>query len=119
MSDPDTLLQRGEKIFVVERRLFKEDLKRHFVGEIEFCTQMGFRTKGYPFYYHATAQNYLRKPKQRTRTFLFQSNLIIYLLPKDCDIESVNYVATERSITLTDRQTFELDVTDPDHKHAT
>ena len=116
MFRSDALLKPGEKIFVVERRLFKDDLRRHFVGEVELCTNVGFRAKGYPFYYHEAERSYVRKARPRTRAFTFNSNLIIYLLPRDSDIESVNYVATEKKLTLTDRRSFELDVSDPDHR---
>lgn len=116
MRRADSLLSRGDKVFIVERRLFEQDLKRHFVGEVEVCTDVGFRARGYPFFYHPTAQNYVRKSKPRTRVFPFYGNLIINVLPRDCDVESVNYVASDIGTTLTDRKSFELDVSDPDQK---
>lgn len=120
MRRADSVLSRGDKVFIVERRLFDQDLRRHFVGEVEACTDIGFRAVGYPFFYHPTAQSYVRKPKPRTRVFPFNGNIIINVLPRDCDVESVNYVATEIGTTLTDRKSFEMDVSDPDQKaHAT
>jgi hypothetical protein len=116
MRRADMLLNRGDKVFIVERRLFEQDLKRHFVGEVEVCTDIGFRAKGYPFFYHPTAQTYVRKPKPRSRVFPFQGYLIINVLPRDCDVESVNYVASEIGTTLTDRKSFEMDISDPDQK---
>jgi hypothetical protein len=112
----EPLLHRGDKVFIVERRLFDQDLKRHFVGEVEACTDVGFRARGYPFFYHPTAQTYVRKPSPRTRIFPFDGNLIINVLPKDCDVESINYIASEIGTTLTDRKSFEMDVSDPDQK---
>lgn len=120
MRRGEPLLHRGDKVFIVDRRLFEQDLKRHFVGEVEACTDVGFRAKGYPFFYHPTAQNFVRKPKPRTRVFPFDGYLIINILPRDCDIESVNYLASEVGTTLTDRKSFEMDVSDPDQRpHAT
>jgi hypothetical protein len=112
----EPLLHRGDKVFIVERRLFDQDLRRHFVGEVEACTDVGFRARGYPFFYHPTAQNYVRKPSPRTRIFPFDGNLIINVLPKDCDVGSINYIASEIGTTLTDRKSFEMDVSDPDQK---
>lgn len=112
----EPLLHRGDKVFIVERRLFEQDLRRHFVGEVAACTDVGFRAKGYPFFYHPAAQNYVRKPKPRTRVFAFDGHIIINVLPRDCDVESVNYLATESGTTLTDRKSFEMDVSDPDHR---
>jgi len=116
MRRREILLSRGDKVFIVERRLFDQDLRRHFVGEVEACTEVAFRAKGYPFFYHPTTQNYVRKSKPRTRIFPFNGNLIINVLPRDCDVESVNYLASEMGTTLTDRKSFELDVSDPDQK---
>jgi len=116
MRRANSLLNRGDKVFIVERRLFDQDLRRHFVGEVEACTDVGFRAKGYPFFYHPTAQSYVRKAKPRTRLFPFHGNLIINVLPRDCDVESVNYLATEVGTTLTDRKSFEMDVSDPEQK---
>jgi hypothetical protein len=48
--------------------------------------------------------------------FPFQGYLIINVLPRDCDVESVNYVASEIGTTLTDRKSFEMDISDPDQK---
>jgi hypothetical protein len=116
MSETDLLLTPGDKIFVLERRLYKEDLKRHFVGEVHTCTGVGFRASGYPFYYHEPAQRFVRKPSPRLRIFTFHSNLIIYLLPKHSDIDSVGYIAKEKKLILTDERSFELDVTDPEQR---
>ena len=113
ISDEDRLLKRGEKVFVVERRLFEKDLRRHFVGEVEVCTASGFRATGYPFYYHASAKNYVRKQQPRTRLFSFHSNLIINLLPHDCDIESVNYITSGQGTVLTDQNSLRIDISDP------
>ena len=119
MDQENRLLKPGEKVFVVERRLFHEDLRRHFVGEVEISADAGFRARGYPFYYHATAKGFVRKTKPRTRLFSFHSPLVINLLPEDSDIESVNYIASEQGTTLTDHKTFKLDVTDPDQRSHT
>ena len=116
MRRANSLLNRGDKVFIVERRLFDQDLKRHFVGEVEVCTEIGFRARGYPFFYHPSAQKYVRKAKPRTRLFPFDGNLIINVLPREVDVESVNYLMTEIGTTLTDRKSFELDVSDPDQK---
>lgn len=119
MRRGEPLLHRGDKVFIVERRLFEQDLRRHFVGEVEACTDVGFRAKGYPFFYHPTAQNYVRKPKPRSRIFPFDGNLIINILPRDCDVESINYLASEVGTTLTDQKSFEMDVSDPDQRTHT
>jgi hypothetical protein len=112
MSTADRLLQTGGKVFVVERRLFDGDLRRHFVGEVEVCTEAGFRARGYPFLHHSPVGNFVRKNNPRTRLFSFHDNLIINVLPEDCHIESVSHVHTEDGTILTDDKTFKMDVSE-------
>ena len=36
----------GEIVHVIERRLFVGDVRRHFVGEVELCTDCALRVRG-------------------------------------------------------------------------
>ena len=112
MSTSERLLQPGEKVFVVERRLFGEDLRRHFVGEVEACTEVGFRARGYPFLHHSSVGNFVRNDNPRTRLFSFHNNLIINVLPESCRIAGVSHVRTEYGTILTDDKTFEMDISE-------
>ena len=112
MAATERLLQPGEKVFVVERRLFDEDLRRHFVGEVEVCTEVGFRARGYPFLHHPPEGKFVRKNNPRTRLFSFHNNLIINVLPESCNIEGVSHVKTEGGTILTDDETFKMDVSE-------
>jgi hypothetical protein len=49
------LVKPGEVVHVIERRLFSGDVRRHFVGEIEACTDRALRLKGYLFVYDSGA----------------------------------------------------------------
>jgi hypothetical protein len=40
------LAKLGEVIHVIERRIFSGDVRRHFVGEIEACSNSALRVKG-------------------------------------------------------------------------
>jgi len=112
MSTADLLLQTGEKVFVVDRRLFDDDLRRHFVGEVEVCTEVGFRVRGYPFFHNSSVGNFVRKSNPRTRLFSFHNHLIINVLPQDCDIEKTEHVLTNEGTILTDNKTFRMDVSE-------
>ena len=43
------MIIKGEKVFVITRRLFDEDLRRHFVGEVQEITNVAMRVQGYSF----------------------------------------------------------------------
>ncbi|MBU2549116.1 MAG: hypothetical protein KKB20_11920 [Proteobacteria bacterium] len=43
------LLQPNEKIHVIFRRLFSEDVRRHFAGQVIFVTDQAARVQGFVF----------------------------------------------------------------------
>ena len=112
MNTASELLRKGEKVFVVDRRLFEEDIPRHSVGEVEFSSAVGFRAKGYPYYHNSILGNFVRKNNPRTRVFTFDNQLIINVLPDNCDIEGVEHVVTDSGTILTDSRSFKMDVSE-------
>ena len=112
MDTRDRLLQPGDVVFVVDRRLFEDDLRRHFVGTVEFCTDTGFIARGYPFLHSSREGNFVRKNNPRTRLFSFFNEQIINLLPKHCNVDKVEHVVTDHGTILTDNDTFRIDVSE-------
>lgn len=41
------LLKQNEKLHIVERRLFNDDLRRHFIGEVVECSDSAVRVTGF------------------------------------------------------------------------
>ena len=41
------ILEQGEKVHIVERRYFTDDVRRHLVGEVIQCTEQAIRLEGY------------------------------------------------------------------------
>ena len=107
------LVRPGEIIHVIERRLFAGDVRRHFVGEIEACTQLALRVKGYLFVYDSGASGFTRKPETRTRLIPLDNRVIINLLPQGVSVEAIGYGHdAEGNLTLTDGAGFELDISE-------
>jgi hypothetical protein len=40
------VLEEGEKVHVIARRFFEDDLRRHFVGEVQAVTESAVRLEG-------------------------------------------------------------------------
>ena len=60
------ILSAGDKVFIVTRRHFEGDTRRHFVGEVAACTENSVRVTGHA--YIANGKNgFDRKPEERTR----------------------------------------------------
>lgn len=98
------ILNGGDKVFIITRRLFDGDLRRHFVGEVEEATDAAARVRGYAFVFDATENEFVRRDRERVRIFgISDSGLIVLLLQDDTDPAEVRYATDEDgSRTLTD-----------------
>lgn len=106
-------LSTGAKIHVSERRAFEEDIRRHFVGQIEAINNSIARARGYAFVYHPGSTTYIRSKDERTRIVpLADANLLIRVLPIDANVNSIEYRSEEGVTVVTDGATFELEIND-------
>ncbi|MFZ0493766.1 MAG: hypothetical protein WAM81_11290 [Acidimicrobiia bacterium] len=105
------LLDIGEKVHVIERRLFDSDLRRHFFGVVERVDMSAIRITGYVFVYNSSSSTYARGSQPRTRVIpLAASGFVINVAPGDTNVEEVQYVERKGRLTVTDGGSFELDV---------
>ena len=107
------LVRPGEIVHVIERRLFVGDVRRHFVGEVEACTDRALRVTGYLFVYDSSASAFTRKSERRTRILPLDNRLILNVLPEGVSLEEVRYTHdAEGNLSLTDGAGLELDVSE-------
>ncbi|MDP3939642.1 MAG: hypothetical protein Q8R92_16115 [Deltaproteobacteria bacterium] len=107
-------LTAGEKIHVITRRLFENDLRRHFIGEVEACTDILIRARGFAFVYDEGSNDFTRREETRTRIFsLLDANLIVNVLPKDVAVEDIRYRLDDRNRRLvTDGKGFAMNISE-------
>lgn len=87
-----TLLEPGEKLQVIERRAFDGDVRRHFVGTVEAATDTVARVTGYTFVCNPMTGNFDRREPARTRIIpLGASGVVVYVIPREIDVEAVRY----------------------------
>jgi hypothetical protein len=107
------LLQVGELVHVIERRNFSDDVRRHFLGQVEACNKQAFRVNGYLFVYDTSAGAFSRKPEFRTRIIPLDNRVIINVLPEGTSLEAVRYSRdAEGNLTLTEGSEWELDISE-------
>lgn len=106
------LIDVGEKVHVIERRLFETDVRRHFCGEVERCESAGMRVRGYVFTFDSSLSQYVRSDGERVRVVpLSTSGFIVNVIPTDTQLDKVEYVFTEEGrLVVTDRGPFSLDI---------
>lgn len=106
------VLERGEKVHIMVRRLFEKDLRRHFVGEVAEVSEDLARAEGYVYVLQDATGEYTRRPNKRIRLIgLADPGNIVNVLPPDADLENVKYTESqEGALVVTDGKTFALDI---------
>lgn len=110
LNNDSMILSLGEKVFIVTRRHFEADTRRHFVGEVTACSEMSVRVTGHT--YIANAKNgFDQKPEKRTRIFsLADGRIIINVLPPVVALQDVEYVRILNRLHLSDGKDFVYDI---------
>ena len=107
------IARTGEIVHVIERRLFVRDVRRHFVGEVEACTDSALRVRGYLFVYDSSESAFTKKPELRIRIFPLDNRRILSLLPQGTQLEQIRYDHDdEGNLTLVDGADLELDISE-------
>jgi len=106
------LIDIGEKIHIIERRLFESDVRRHFVGVVERVDAAAMRVRGYVFTHDTGSSQYLRSQDQRIRILpLISSGFIVNVIDPSTEIDDVRYLLNEMGrLVVTDGAGFSLDI---------
>jgi len=100
-------------VLVIDRKLFKDDNVRMFVGVVEAIEAGALRAKGFPFHlnpYEITATELPRDP--RVRLVSLTAGELVYLLPREIDLARLQLRRSPKALTLTDGQHFALDLSE-------
>jgi len=106
------MLKPGDKVHVIFRRLFDGDLRRHFAGEVEECSDVLARVRGHAYIFDLADNSFVRRPEIRTRILsLTDAHQIINILPVQTSLEDLVYrINQEGHLVVTDRAALSLDV---------
>ena len=107
----DSVLAVGEKLHIMTRRLFADDVHPHFVGEISAVSGPLFKAQGYSFVFDSGTNSYVKHSKVRTRLFsLSDAGHIITLIPREVDLNLLEYRLVSSRLTITDSRGFSLEI---------
>jgi hypothetical protein len=107
----DSVLAVGDKLHIMTRRLFADDVHPHFVGEILAVSGALFRAQGYSFVFDSGTNSYVRHPEVRTRLFsLSDAGHIINVIPREVDLDSLQYRIVAGRLTIMDSRGFYLEI---------
>ena len=105
------LVEPGDKVHIIDRRMFEGDVRRHFIGEVMDANEVAMIVRGFVFVYDGAQNEYSRRDTPRTRLIsLTGAGQIINLLPRAADIEAARYADVDGRLTVTDGESFSLDI---------
>jgi len=104
------ILDVGEKVHIVERRYFADDIRRHLVGEIVRSSDNAIRVKGYVWVFDEM-KGFVRKPEVRERVIYPSDRSTINIIPKEVDLGELKYAISPREgLIVTDGKKFNLSI---------
>lgn len=105
------VIEIGDKVHVIARRLFEGDLRRHFAGEVTALSGDMIRLEGYTFVYNPWKNAYEKHTGKRTRIIsVADSGNIINVIPKEVSLDLLHYEFTNDILVITDDAGFLLNV---------
>ena len=109
MSEP--AIKVGDKVHIITRRLFENDVRRHYAGEVTRISGDLQEIQGYAFVFEPGMNEYKKRPELRTRIFsLGMDGLIVTKIPASIAIASLSYREIEKRLVVTDGGSFALDI---------
>jgi hypothetical protein len=108
----------GEKFHVITRRLFEDDLRRHFVGKVTRMHGDVVELEGYAFVFSSNTNEFRRRKEIRSRILcLGDAGHIVNTIPTDVDLAKLEYRLVAKRLVLTDGGSFSLDINEFSHTH--
>ncbi len=105
-------VSEGDRFVLVDRRLFRDDNTRIFVGMVDRFEDGVIVARGFGYHvspYEVTGTE--RRGEERTRIVSLSGGDIIYMLPRDQDVAKLQLKRSPKSMMLTDGK-FAMDLSD-------
>ncbi len=107
------ILNKGEKVHVIHRRLFEKEARRHFVGIVEEYEAGVARVAGYVYTVDRAKFIFVRRAEKRTRIIPVASgNVLVNVIPDSVDLEKVVYKQEKKAVRVTDGSSWHLDLSE-------
>ncbi len=108
-----SLVQAGDRMLVVDRKLFNDDNTRLFIGVVENHDGEVVRLRGYAYHinpYEVTGTE--RRAEERVRVVSLSAGDIVYVLPHEVDIATLQVRRSPKQLLLTDGKSLMFDLSE-------
>lgn len=107
------LLKQGDKLLVAHRRLFETDVARFFIGQVDDYESDIIKVTGYSFMRDVMSGQMIKKNETRTKILsLSAGTLIIYLLPEQTSLDTLNLVVEDSNLLVKADTGFHMNLTE-------
>lgn len=111
MEGKQAIVEIGEKVHVITRRYYKEDIRRHFAGEVTAVAENAFRASGYTFIFDPYKLDYRRASTLRVRIIgITDSGNIVNVLPSSVALDQLAYHWDGGRLSITDGTEFKMEI---------
>ena len=107
------LVQTRDRILVVDRKLFRDDNTRLFIGVVEDYDGGVVRLRGYAYHinpYEVAGTE--RRAEERVRIVSLSAGDIVYVLPREVDLASLQVRRSPKTLLLADGQSLMFDLSE-------
>jgi hypothetical protein len=105
-------IRQGDRVVVIDRRLFRDDNTRIFVGIIEEFDESVIRARGFVFHVSPSeVAGAEKRGEERVRVMSLGAGDLMFMLPREQDISKLQLKRSPKSMSLTDG-TFAMDLSD-------
>ena len=101
----------GEKVLIIDRKLFAEDIQRHYVGEITKTSENALKVRG-QVWIRDQIKGFVSKTGNRERLVYPSDRTIINIIPEYVNLSEIKYVHEGVTTVVTDGKNFTLDITE-------
>lgn len=106
-----SVVEVGEAVHVVTRRVFPDDVRRHFAGRVTAVSENLFRAEGWVFVFNRGTNEFIRRSELRTRVFApVDAGNIVNVLPSGVNPANLRYEFSDAGLTITDGIDFVVDI---------
>jgi hypothetical protein len=105
-------IHSNDRILVVDRKLFRDDVTNMFVGVVEDYEEGFVRARGYAYHIHPYEMGTEKRAEERIRVVSLYAGDVIYVLPRELNVAQIQIKRSPKSLVLTDGQAFMMDLTD-------
>ncbi|MGH7933932.1 MAG: hypothetical protein ACREQN_12315 [Candidatus Binataceae bacterium] len=106
-------IRDGDRVLIIDRKLFKDDNTRFFVGVVEEYDETTVRVRGYPFHlspYEVSGSE--RHGEERVRIISLSAGDLIYMLSRELDVAKLQLRRSPKSLMLTDGEALSVDLSE-------